>query len=111
MDKNFNHLADMDNFPRALMRMQHLYILLAGLINISIGSYLRHAKDRFLFILQIIGSLLIITATLLLVYSFFTELPSSHIERPLCRNALYLILAGVLFHVLPGISNQFFKAK
>ena len=102
MDKNFNHLIDMEDLPRALMRAQHLYILLAALINIVLGCYLTVSKDKLIMIFQILGSLLIICATLLLLYSFFTELPSDHIERPLCRLALYTMLAGVLGHGVPN---------
>lgn len=103
MDRNFNHLVDMDDLPRALMRAQHLYILFAALINIVLGSYLTVSKDKLIRSFQIFGSMLIIVATLMLLYSFFTELPSNHIERPLCRYALYTMLAGVLGHGIPNL--------
>ena len=77
MDRNFNHLADMEDLPRALMRAQHLYILLIGLINIALGSYLTISKDKLTLSFQIFGSLLIFTATCVLVYSFFYELPTN----------------------------------
>lgn len=103
MDRQFNHLADMEDLPRALMRGQHLYILLASLINIVLGSYLTVSKDKLIMIFQILGSTFIICATLMLLYSFFKELPSDHIERPICRLALYLMLAGGLGHGIPNL--------
>ncbi len=103
MDRNFNHLVDMNDLPRALMRAQHLYILLAALINIVLGCYLTVSKDKLLGTFQIFGSLLIVIATLILLYSFFVELPSDHIERPLCRKALYTMLAGVFGHGVPNL--------
>jgi len=54
MDRNFNHLIDMDDLPRALMRAQHLYILLATLINIALGSYLTVSKDKLVKTFQIL---------------------------------------------------------
>ena len=103
MDRNFNHLVDMDDLPRALMRAQHLYILLAASINIALGCYLTVSKDKLVMIFQILGSILIISATLMLLYSFFKELPAEHMERPLCRFALYTMLAGVLGHGVPNL--------
>ena len=109
MSRNFNHLANMDDLPRALMRAQHLYILFAAMINIALGSYLTVSKDKLIRTFQIFGSVLIVAATLMLLYSFFTELPSNHIERPLCRKALYTMLAGVLGHGIPSILLLFTK--
>lgn len=102
MDRNYNHLMDMDDLPRVLMRAQHLYILFAALINIAFGCYLTVSKDKLVKTFQIFGSILIVLSTFMLLYSFFTELPSERIERPLCRKALYAMLAGVFGH---GISN------
>lgn len=103
MDRNFNHLADMTDLPRALMRAQHLYILFAALINITLGCYLTFSKDKLVRTFQIFGTILIVVATIMLVYSFFIELPSDHIERPICRQALYLMLGGVLGHGVPNL--------
>ena len=109
MDRNFNHLIDMEDLPRALMRAQHLYILLAALINIVLGSYLTVSKDKLIMSFQILGSLLIVGATLLLLYSFFEELPTDHMERPFCRYALYIMLAGVFGHGLPNLLLLFIR--
>ena len=109
MDRNFNHLADMDDLPRALMRAQHLYILFSAMINIVLGCYLTFSKDKLARTFQIFGSLLVVVATIMLLYSFFKELPSSHIERPICRQALYLMLAGVLGHGVPNVLLLFSK--
>ena len=109
MDRNFNHLADMADLPRALMRAQHLYILLAALINMVLGGYLTVSKDKLVAAFQIFGSLMIVAATLMLTYSFFTELPSERIERPLCRMALYTMLAGGLGHGIPNLLLLFTK--
>ena len=109
MDRKFDHLSNMDDLPRALMRAQHLYILLSALINIVLGSYLTISQDKLVKTFQIFGSLLIIIATIMLTYSFFTELPSAHIERPICRLALYTMLAGGLGHGLPNLVLLFVK--
>jgi len=100
MSQYYNHLADMELMQRALFRAGHLYILLFGLINLSLGAYYQSAKNKTYQYIQLAGSTIIIFATGLCIYSFFTELPATQIERPLSRLSLYLILAGSLIHAL-----------
>jgi hypothetical protein len=109
MDRNFNHLADMEDLPRVLMRAQHLYILFSALINIALGCYLNISKDVWIKTFQLLGSLLIEIATIILLYSFFKELPSNQIESPLCRQGVYIMLAGVLGHGIPSILQLIIK--
>lgn len=100
MKLNFNQLIDMELMSRALFRTGHLYILLFGLINISLGINFQLSQNGVLKNIQKIASGFIFIATILVIYSFFTELPSSKIDRPIASLSLYLILAGVSFHGL-----------
>ena len=100
MDKNFNHLRDMELMNRALFRAGHLYILLFGLINAALGSHLKLSIITWINLIQKFGSLVVFGATILVIYGFFTELPTNDIERPLTRFSLYLILFGVSTHGL-----------
>lgn len=106
MHHNYNHLKDMELMSRALFRAGHLYILLFGLINISIGSYIKTFEHTFYKYLQIVGSVVIFISCGLVIYSFFTELPAEHIERPLARNGLYLIFTGVVIHGLLSLVKR-----
>lgn len=99
----YNHLDGMENLPRALYRAGHLYILLFGLINLTIGTYLQLRTHRALF-LQKLGSIIIAAASILCVYSFFSELPATEIERPISRISLYLIFLGVASHYVASIN-------
>ena len=96
MHHTYHHLHDMELMNRALFRAGHIYILLFGLINIGIGTYFKSLNSNTLSIIQLTSSTVIIVATLLVIYGFFTELPSEDIERPLTRLSLYLILAAVI---------------
>ena len=100
MHHNFNHLKEMELMNRALFRAGHLYILLFGLINASLGAHLRLSPIKWIKTTQQIGSLIIFTASFLVIYAFFDELPSQNIERTLTRYSLYLILLGVSIHGL-----------
>lgn len=108
MHHNFDHLKDMELMNRALFRAGHLYILLFGLINVSLGTHFRISNINFLNRVQLFGSVIILIATFLIIYGFFTELPTEEIERPLTRNSLYLILFGVSIH---GIVSLIMKRK
>ena len=98
MHHNYDHLKDMELMNRALFRAGHLYILLFGLINMGLGAYFKGSNRRGLRTLQFIASLLIIGSSMMMIYSFFTELPTQTIERPIARFGLYIVLAGVSLH-------------
>ena len=106
MHHNFDHLKNMELMNRALFRAGHLYILLFGLINVSLGSHFKISKVKSLKIIQLFGSTIIFISTFLVIYGFFTELPTEQIERPLTRNSLYLILFGVSVHGLISLVKR-----
>lgn len=100
MHHNYNHLKDMELMNRALFRAGHLYILLFGLVNASLGAYCKVYTNTMFKYLQLLGSLIIFIASFLVIYGFFTELPTTQIERPITRLSLYALLFGVSTHGL-----------
>ncbi|WP_460218652.1 hypothetical protein [Psychroserpens sp. MEBiC05023] len=100
MHHKYDHLKDMELMNRALFRAGHLYILLFGLINVAIGAYIKPLKHKLLSKIQNFGSVPIIISSALIIYAFFTELPTEHIERPLSRLSLYMVFFGVTIHGL-----------
>ena len=98
MRHNYNSLQDMEMMNRALFRAGHLYILLFGLIHAALGSSFKIAEKSVLQNFQKIASVIMCIATFLVIYAFFTELPSESIERPVTSMSLYLILLGVSIH-------------
>lgn len=111
MDRYYDHLREMEPMNRALFRAGHIYILLFGLINVAIGAYLKKPGHSLLEKGQWLGSLTMVASTLLIVCSFFTELPAEEINRPLARYALYLILAGVSIHGLVSLGSGRFLGE
>ncbi len=108
MHHQYDHLRDMELMQRALFRAGHLYILLFGLIHIALGINLHSVQIPFWRPVQWLASVITFAATGLVVYAFFTELPPTHIERPLTRYSLYMILAGISLH---GIVYMFTSGK
>ena len=107
MHYEFDHLKNMELMNRALFRAGHLYILLFGLINVALGINLILVKISIIRKIQFLGSTSIFVGTFLVIYGFFTELPTEQIERPLTRISLYLIFLGVSIHgLIPKMSNK-----
>lgn len=91
---------------RMLMRSRHIYILLAALVHIALGVYLRPRPSLWRRALQTFGSVLLFTGTGLLVAAFFHETYAVRGFSDLSRQALYASLAGMIFHLFGGFELQ-----
>lgn len=96
---------DKDAIPqefRLLMRSRHIYILLASLVHLVLGVYLRISEDARRRYVQIFASALLFTGTLLLIFAFFYETYTTRHFSEVSRFGLYTSLAGTIFHLLGG---------
>lgn len=91
---------------RLLMRSRHIYILLSSLIHIVLGVYVQIHAEIWRKVLQIFGSVLLISGSVLFVWAFIYETYRTQNFSELSRFALYITLAGTVFHLIGG-----FKAK
>lgn len=99
------HFPDKDAIPqefRLLMRSRHIYILLASLVHIVLGVYLRISEDARRKYVQTFASALLFTGTLLLIYAFYYETYTTRHFSEVSRFGLYASLAGTIFHLLGG---------
>jgi len=106
MDKFLDHLVGMTDGPRMLYRSRHIYILMAGLLNLGIGTYFKLAATKQLKLLQVLGSALVVIATVLFVVAFFTEAKLSGFETPWSRQGIYLLATGTLLHFFGGVTKK-----
>lgn len=107
MDRFHEHLRGMPDAQRMLYRSRHIYILLAGLLNLGLGTYLQPRPSRPARALQLVGSALIVAATCMLVAAFFREPPRADLQHtPLSYWALHAIFAGTLLHLLGGVGRR-----
>ena len=97
---NSPELFHADPTVRMMFRSTHIYILLAGLLNVGLGSYLVLSQQKWRRVLQLIGSSLVLIAPPLLIVAFFYEPSSRSVERPLTLPAMLLFLIGTLSHLL-----------
>jgi hypothetical protein len=97
---------DKDAIPpefRMLMRSRHIYILLSSLIHIILGVYLEIRKEMLRKYLQIFASVLLFAGSVLFVWAFVHETYQARHFSDISRFALYLTLAGTIFHLLGGL--------
>ena len=103
MDKYLQHLHGMPDGPRLLYRTRHIFILLAGLLHIGIGTYFNFQTTQTRRAMQLIGSALIVIATVLFVVAFFYEPKLTNLKTPLSHWGMYSIFAGTFLHLLSGV--------
>lgn len=106
MDKHFHHLVGMPDAPRLLYRTRHIFILFSGLLNLGIGAYFTYRTDTWQRAIQLVGSLLIFTASFLFVIGFFYEPNLSNLRTPLSHYGAYAIAAGAVLHVISGVKSE-----
>lgn len=106
MDKYHNHLAGVPDGVRMLYRTRHIFILLAGLLNLGLAAYLTSRLQLWRRSLQWLGSALIFTASILFIVAFFYEPGLRDLKTPLSHWGTYTILAGTVFHLLSGVEQK-----
>ena len=98
-----NYLHGMAAMPRLLFRSRHIYILLASLLNLMLGTYLTRQPGGWRRTLQCVGSTVIIVATCLLVAAFVREPHFTQIDRtPFSFYGIILIAIGTVAHAIGG---------
>ena len=97
-------MQDSDRF-RFSMRGNHVYILLSGLIHLSLGAYLRRIHANWLNKLQTTGSILLTFSSTIVLAAFFLE-PKSGLDRPYTSLAMFTALAGMLLHGFCGLMAE-----
>ncbi len=87
---------------RILMRSRHIYILLSAFAHILLGLYLQIHAQIWRKYLQVFGSLLLFTGTILLIYAFFYETYRTRAFSDASRFGLYTTLSGTILHLFGG---------
>jgi hypothetical protein len=100
MNYYYNHMVGAPDGLRLLYRTRHIFILLAGLLNLGIGIYFSYGRELWRKVLQWFGSGLIVIASLLFIAAFFYEPKLEHLYTPITHWGTYTIVAGMFCHLL-----------
>ncbi|MDQ3817972.1 MAG: hypothetical protein M3362_09795 [Acidobacteriota bacterium] len=99
MDRYYNHMVGVADGPRLLYRTRHIFILLAGLLNLGIGIYFTRCQTTWRKVLQTSGSALIVIGSMLFIAGFFYEPKLENLRTPLSHWGTYAVVAGTFFHL------------
>ena len=92
-----------DEGTRMMFRSRHIYILLAGLLNLGVGVYFTYWRERWRRVLQLVGSALLIIAPLMMIGAFFYEPTLKGLQRTLTLPAIVALVIGVFCHLFSGM--------
>lgn len=106
MDKYHNHMVGVPDGVRMLYRTRHVFILLAGLLNLGIAAYFTLRSQLWRRILQLFGSGLIFISSFLFIVAFFYEPKLSDLHTPFSHWGTYIIVVGTVFHLLSGAGQK-----
>jgi len=95
-----------DEGTRMMFRSRHIYLLLAGLVNLGVGAYFTYHGARWRKTLQVVGSALIVLAPLLMTAAFFYEPKLKGLQRTFTQPAIVALFAGVFLHLFSGIKQR-----
>ena len=90
---------------RVMFRSRHIYLLLAGLVNLGVGSYFLERERGWRRGLQLLGSALVVAAPVLMLAAFFTEPGVPGLKRHFTLPAVVMLSVGTLLHALSGIRS------
>src|SRR5215471_5247780 len=95
-----NHLV------RMMFRSIHIYILMAGLLNIALGMYLSISNSARRRTMQLVGSICILASPLILIVAFFYEPVRESLDRPLTLLGILLVLIGTMLHLVTSLRSR-----
>jgi peptidoglycan/LPS O-acetylase OafA/YrhL len=91
---------------RMLYRSRHIYFLLAGILNLSLGLYMAPRPGGWRRTLQIVGSILIALSPGFLLVGFFLEPSWGPEKTSIAPLGIFAIGIGTLLHLLSGIRRS-----
>src|ERR1051325_11417380 len=91
---------------RVMFRSRHIYLLLAGLVNLAIGSYFSMRPDGWRRRSQMFGSVLVLTSPALMLAAFFTEPGAPGLRRHFTLPDVVALAVGTLLHALSGLKSE-----
>ena len=105
-----HHSPSMEKLPAEMRMMyvsRHIYLLAGALVNAVLGLYLRLQPSQWRRVLQIVGSILMLTSALSLSMAFLTEPPLGMAGRG-WRSLFGLIslFVGVMMHLVASIGAR-----
>jgi hypothetical protein len=105
MRTGFPDLYSGNEVIRFLYRANHVYILFAALLNVSLGLYATEALSAWKKKLQSLGSRILLLVPVIFILAFFIEPPMASPIRPLTLASVLLTLGGMACHAVGAMGR------
>jgi hypothetical protein len=106
MRATFPDLYAANEALRYTARANHVYVLLASLVNIVLGLYLPPLRAGWRAAAATVGSILALASPAVLCFAFVFEAPMAAPERVLTLVGVVTAAAGVALHLLGGARRR-----
>ena len=106
MRTGFPDLYAANEALRYLYRSNHVYVLLASLVNVALGVHLTPVAPGWRATVSLLGSLLALASPVVLCFAFVLEAPVPTPERVLTQLGVIAVTAGIALHVLGGARRR-----
>jgi hypothetical protein len=103
---HFTRVYESNYLVRMMFRSIHIYILLAGLLNIAFGIYLAMSDSPRRRATQLFGSICILSAPVVLIAAFFYEPVRESLERHVTLIGIVLLSIGTMSHLVAGLGRS-----
>ena len=103
---HFTPRYESNHLVRMMFRSIHIYILLAGLLNIAFGIYLAMSDSTRRRATQLFGSICILAAPVILIAAFFYEPVRESLERHVTLIGIVLLSVGTMSHLIAGLGRS-----
>ena len=94
------HNRSLPDGTRMLYRSRHIYLLLSGLLNLILGTYLVPQPHGWRRTILIVGTILIVLSPGLLLAGFFCEPQRGPDQTRVAAYGIFSIALGTLLHAL-----------
>lgn len=102
MEFRYGEWVGVDDATRLMYRSRHVYIVLAGLINIAMGLHFNWHSKLWRKRLQAVGSIIILVVPFSLVAAFFYEPTVGPLHRSITTPSIVILFTGTLLHLISG---------
>ena len=102
MRAGFPELYAANEVLRYLYRSNHVYVLLASLVNLALGVHLTPVTPGWRTTVSVLGSLLALVSPVVLCFAFFIEAPVPSPQRVWTLIGVSAVAAGIALHALGG---------
>jgi hypothetical protein len=105
MEFKYGDWVGTDDAIRLMYRSRHVYIVMAGMVNIAVGLYFTWQARPWRRVLQMIGSGLILTTPFAMIAAFFYEPAAGALARQFTGPSVILLFSGVVLHLVSATTR------